>query len=318
MDLLAIDVNPVPPDPIAGTIVTDDGVGIRFASWRSTGGQRLGTVCLLQGRAECIEKYFEVVGELRARGFAVVTFDWRGQGGSERILGSSRKGHVDDFAQYDMDLDAIMQQIVLPDFPPPYYVLGHSTGGMIALRAARAGGTRFTRMVLSAPLIDIAASSTPRLVSYILPAAASAIGLGDIRVPGTEQYAVDLFPFPGNQLTSDPARYQRFVSILKSRPDLVVGAPTFAWVHAANRAMREMTRYEFGASVQVPVLLVAAGDDRVVSTSAVARLSRELRAGAYVVVPGARHELLMERNSLRELFWAAFDTFIPGSDVIRP
>jgi lysophospholipase len=317
MDLLAIDGNPVPPDSIAGTILTDDGIGLRFASWRSTGGQRLGTVVLLQGRAECIEKYFEVVGELRGRGFAVVTFDWRGQGGSERVLRNSRKGHIDDFAQYDADLDAIMRQIVLPDFPPPYYVLGHSTGGMIALRAARAGGTRFTRMVLSAPLVDIAPSSTPRTVSYVVPAAAAAVGLGDLRAPGMEQYAVDLFPFPGNTLTSDPARYQRFASILKARPQLVVGAPTFAWVHAANRAMREMMRYEFGASVQVPVLLVAAGDDRVVSTSAVARLARELRAGAYVVLPGARHELLMERNSLRELFWAAFDAFIPGSDVIR-
>jgi lysophospholipase len=34
------------------------------------------------------------------------------------------------------------------------------------------------------------------------------------------------------------------------------------------------------------------------------------------VIPGARHELLMERNSLRELFWAAFDAFIPGSAVV--
>ena len=33
-----------------------------------------------------IEKYFEVVGELRRRGFAVAVLDWRGQGGSSRLL----------------------------------------------------------------------------------------------------------------------------------------------------------------------------------------------------------------------------------------
>jgi lysophospholipase len=26
----------------------------------------------------------------------------------------------------------------------------------------------------------------------------------------------------------------------------------------------------------------------------------------------ARHEILMERDPLRELFWAAFDAFLPG------
>jgi len=316
MNLFASEGFPVPSGPVAGSILTDDGVRLRFACWRGTGAQRLGTICLMQGRAECIEKYFEVVAELRWRGFAVATLDWRGQGGSDRVLVDSRKGHVDDFAEYDADLDAFMQQIVLPDFPPPYYVLGHSMGGMIALRAARAGRTRFTRMVLSAPLVDIAPSSTPRLVSHAVPAVAAAFGLGDLRVPGQEQYAPDLFPFPGNYLTSDPGRYQRFVSILKSRPDWAIGAPSFAWLHAANRAVREMAHHEFGPSIQVPVLLVAAGDDRVVSTSAIARLARNLRAGAYVVVPGARHELLMERDSLRDLFWAAFDAFVPGSAVV--
>jgi lysophospholipase len=316
MDFFSNGGYPVPPDPVAGSIFTDDGIRLRFAYWRASGAKRLGTVYLMQGRAECIEKYFEVVSELRERGFAVATLDWRGQGGSDRALNDSRKGHVDDFAEYDADLDAYMQQIVLPDLPPPYYVLAHSMGGMIALRAARSMRTRFTRMVLSAPLVDIAVSSTPRAVSHIVPAIATALGLGDLRVPGQEQYAPDLCPFPGNFLTSDPARYQRYVSILKERPAHAIGAPSFAWLHAANRAMREMMLQEFGDSVQVPVLLVAAGDDRVVSTTAIARLARELRAGAYVVIPGARHELLMERNSLRELFWAAFDAFIPGSAVL--
>jgi lysophospholipase len=173
-------------------------------------------------------------------------------------------------------------------------------------------------MVLSSPLIDIVTSTTPRAVAHVAPAVAAAFGLGDLRVPGLEQYAVDLFPFPGNYLTSDPARYQRYVSILKARPERVIGAPTFGWLLAANRAVREMMRHDFGASIQVPVLLVAAGGDQVASTSAIARLARELRAGAYVVVPGARHELLMERDSLRELFWAAFDAFIPGSAIVRP
>ena len=56
-----------------------------------------GTVAILGGRGEFIEKYFEVAEDLLSRGLAVATMDWRGQGGSERPLRNARKGHVDDF-----------------------------------------------------------------------------------------------------------------------------------------------------------------------------------------------------------------------------
>src|SRR5579872_7265056 len=73
-----------------------------------------GTCVLLNGQTEFIEKYFEVIDELRGRGFCVVTFDWRGQGGSDRLLPDRRKSHIDDFAAYDQDLDAVMRQVVNP------------------------------------------------------------------------------------------------------------------------------------------------------------------------------------------------------------
>ena len=31
-----------------------------------------------------------------------------------------------------------------------------------------------------------------------------------------------------------------------------------------------------------------------------------------IVIDGAEHEILMERDSLRDQFWVAFDKFIPG------
>ena len=132
MELFGSESNPVPEGAVAGMITTSDGVKLRFARWRPAARRSRGTVCLFQGRAEAIEKYFEVVGDLRRRGFAVATLDWRGQGGSERRLRNRRKGHVDSFAEYDRDLDAFMEQVALPDCPPPHFALAHSTGGLIA------------------------------------------------------------------------------------------------------------------------------------------------------------------------------------------
>src|SRR5437016_13819891 len=138
MTLVSIPANPVPDDVVTGTLNTPDGVALRFARWAPPQGRK-GTVCLFQGRSEFIEKYFETVRDLRARGFAVAALDWRGQGLSERALADPRKSYVRDFAEYDADLETFMREIVLPDCPPPLFALGHSTGANILIRAAYRG-----------------------------------------------------------------------------------------------------------------------------------------------------------------------------------
>jgi lysophospholipase len=64
MKLISIPANPVPEDVVIGTVKTRDGVELRFARWPPPPGRK-GTVCLFQGRAEFIEKYFETVRDLR-------------------------------------------------------------------------------------------------------------------------------------------------------------------------------------------------------------------------------------------------------------
>jgi len=98
--LVSIPANPVPEGATLAMIRTPDGVSLRTVRWPPPPGRK-GTVCLFQGRTECIEKYFEMVRELRGRGFAVATLDWRGQGLSDRALRDRFKGHVENFAQYD-------------------------------------------------------------------------------------------------------------------------------------------------------------------------------------------------------------------------
>ena len=60
------------------------------------------------------------------------------------------------------------------------------------------------------------------------------------------------------------------------------------------------------------MLIIASGADRVIDTRATERFASRLRAARLIVIDGAEHEILMERDSLRDQFWAAFDKFIPG------
>src|SRR5438445_13459189 len=116
MTLVSIPANPVPEQVVTGMLKTRDGISLRFARWAPPPGRK-GTICLLPGRAEFIEKYFETVRDLRARGFAVAMLDWRGQGLSERALSNSRKRYVRSFSDYGNDLDTIGNDVVLPDSP---------------------------------------------------------------------------------------------------------------------------------------------------------------------------------------------------------
>jgi lysophospholipase len=313
MQLTSIPANPVPDGATVGTLKTTDGVMLRFARWEPPPGRK-GTLCVFPGRAEFIEKYFEVVRDARARGFAVAMIDWRGQGLSERALANARKGHVYDFAEYDRDLEAFVKEVVLPDCPPPLFALGHSMGAAVLLRSAYQGRRWFDRIVLSGPMIQLAGaagSGFARTSAQFM----RLIGLGSQYVPGGGGTAINTLPFPGNNLTSDPVRYARTVAILEAEPSLGIGSPTVTWLDAAFKAMNEFADPNYASRLRQPLLLVAAGQDRVVSTPAIGAFAVRLRAGSHLVIPGARHELLMEQDRYREQFWAAFDAFVPGSPL---
>lgn len=311
MTLVSISANPVPEDVVTGTLRTPDGAALRFARWAPPPGRK-GTVCLFQGRAEFIEKYFETVRDLRSRGFAVATLDWRGQGFSQRMLGNARKGYVRDFAQYDIDLDTFIREVVLPDCPPPVFALAHSMGATILLRAAFQGHRWFDRMVLLAPMVGLPGMRRSRLTGTLVKTL-RVTGFGAAYVPGGDASVMMQRPFLGNLLTSDPVRYARNVAVIEAEPELSIGWPTVAWTDAAFKTMRQLSDPAFPSRIRQPILIIAAGQDQIVSTPAIDDFAIRLRAGTHLIVPGSRHELLMEQDRFRMQVLAAFDAFVPGT-----
>lgn len=338
--------NPIPNGAITGMIMTPDGIGLRYAHWGSIGGRRRGTVTLLQGRAEFIEKYFETIQDLRERGFAVITFDWRGQGGSQRLLRNRSKGHVSGFRQYRQDLETILKKVSLTEYPGPHFALAHSTGASVLLSDSVRLRTMLDRAVLISPLMglpDLGLKSTrpwlhaslrwitfgrypkPAVARYTLgarnfmervafPLASVLFWFGFARafVPGGN--GKPLLDFEKNRQTSDRNRFDRFNAVLAAAPQLRVGAPTVGWLHGAAKCMLSFRRRDAGQKIVLPCLIVAAGKDRVVSTKAIEEFASRCRAAGYIEIAGAQHELMTEADAYRDQFWAAFDAFVPGSD----
>jgi lysophospholipase len=317
MELIDTPFNPCPPGGNVIGLRAADGVRLRAVVWRPQGTPR-GTIALIQGRAEFIEKYHEVVGELLARGFVVAAFDWRGQGLSQRLLGDGDKGHVRRATDYRLDLAAFQQHVLLPDCPRPWFALAHSMGGTALLDYAGAGPDTapYERIVTIAPLIDLhgwAGSRAAQRLAFFLNTA----GLGRMSTtPGARRTLADL-PFANNVLTRDPRRFSRSVETLKAAPALALGAPTIGWVHAAFELGARLKSDGFAENIRTPVLFLAAGNERLVSNPAIESFARRLKNSACVVVADCEHELLMERDEIRTQFWAAFDAFIPGEPFLH-
>lgn len=308
--LTVIPTNPVPEGVRLGYVTTPDKVRLRFAIWPKSAGTHRGTICLVQGRTEYIEKYFETVADFRARGFAVATFDWRGQGGSDRLIGNPTIGYVDRFEDYWTDLKTFHQEILLPDCPPPYYLVGHSMGGLASLFAGTKDRMLFDRMFLSAPMVSLHGMEDSLTGFGALAEALSFIGLGRLPMKRKGDARPTEAGFAGNNLTSDMGRYVRMVETIRADDGLYLGSPSFRWLASAISAMGEANREDFAGRVQIPLLVLAAARDTIVSTPALEQLGLRLRNGRHIVVAGAKHELFMETDTVRGQVLAAFDAFI--------
>lgn len=313
MHLIATTDNPIPEGAVTGSFPGVRDVPIRYAVWRPKGKHFKGTICLFNGRAEFIEKYFETISDLLNRKFAVATMDWRGQGGSGRMLPNPRKGFIDSFEDYDADLVKFMHQIVLPDCPAPHFGLGHSTGAHILLRVARTRSRWFDRLVLVSPLLKLTTYGLPQPLLCRLAEAMAFLGFGSAYIPGASDSPQESVPLRQSWLTKDPFRHARNSKIVEEAPQLALGGPTVQWFFAACRSMAELAQPDFSQKINIPLLIFGATKDKLVSLGAMERFALQLKTGSLLQIAGSEHEILMERDFIRNEFWAAFDAFVPGT-----
>jgi lysophospholipase len=302
--------NPAPDSFTAGYFTGHRGKRIRYALFRSAITPARGTVVLLQGRNEFIEKYFETIRELNAMGLWVATYDLRGQGGSERLTKDPKKGHIRRFTDYERDLEIFLEEIVLPDARLPFFLVAHSTGALIALSAAPRLSNRISRMALSAPYVGFHGQPLSEATVRPLARLMSWTGFGGIQLGGDKRF----IPFAGNGLTGDPQRFERNIGLYSTFKALTVGAPTARWIHETLKAARRVSQQTHLTKITIPTLVLAPVLDGVVPYRLQEELSRNFRAAQLITVNGARHELFQEKDIYRAQAMAAIDTFMPGMD----
>jgi lysophospholipase len=270
-------------------------------------------VVLSPGRTEPIEKYFEVVGELQARGFWVLVHDWRGQGLSHRPLADRLKGHADGAVDYLADFGRLLD-LAEPQMPKPWISLGHSMGGAVVALALAGGERRFAAAFLSSPMMGLAAAR------HLPGGAARLIARGMVRAGLSEVWAYAgydpmLGPFERNILTHDQRRYERYRAQLRACPDLALGGPTWGWMAFAFDCGAALDKPSAARAANLPLTVVGAGEDHLVQTAPARRYAERAPLGRYSEIAGAYHEILMETDARRALVWREFDELVERAGV---
>lgn len=283
---------------------TVDGVRIRVGVW--TGGSK-GTVFILTGRSEYIEKYGPTIGKLLSGGYSVVTCDWRGQGLSERLDNNETLGHVESFSDYQLDLKEMFDVAHEMELPRERHLLAHSMGGSIALRAVNES-VAVRKIIFSAPFWDVHMSAGLKAYASLVTAFAPTIGLGSKRTPTTAPSAyIAWAPYDNNFLTSDEKTYAWLQQQVLRHPELVVGGPSLAWLREAFYEIRYFQKIE----KPLPDCLCFLGsEEKIVSPRAVHRVMEKWSNGELVLVPGAEHEILMETPEILDMVWPKIFAFL--------
>ena len=288
-----------PDGGLAHWVEASDGLRLRIGHWPRTGAR--GTVLIFPGRTEYIEKYGRDARALAERGFAAVAIDWRGQGLAGRMLDDANIGHVGKFGDYQSDVRAMCAYAEAQGLPRPWYLLAHSMGGCIGLRALLEG-LPVEAATFSGPMWGLALPPLLAPLAGPIILVSRLLGRANRSVPGQPaQTYVLRAGFEGTLLTSDPDMFAYMQRQLQTRPELALGPPSVQWLAEAiaeTRALRAI------ALPRTRCVTFLGTEERIVSTRAIRDVMARWPGGDLVMIEGGEHEVLMETPAHRQ---AIFD-----------
>ncbi|MBL4617245.1 MAG: alpha/beta hydrolase [Robiginitomaculum sp.] len=296
--IIELDDDPAPKRIKAFWFKSADGLRLRAAICPPDGTSK-GSILFSPGRTEYIEKYFEFIRQMNAKGLTVAVIDHRGQGLSDRLLTDPLLGYVASFSDFAMDMETLWP-LIEERMPTPRFLMSHSMGGAIAIDVLRRKKLKFEKLIASAPMLGFAEDS---FAMRALVAVFSAIGLKRLQPPGVSGGGA-LDPEAAKVLTSDPVRFDRDLRRCKQQPKLQLGGPTIGWLKASLLLFKSFTKKDGFNKIDTPVYFGCAEREALVSNSAIRQACQEIPNAEFEIYQDSLHEILQERDEIRDKFMA--------------
>lgn len=266
----------------------------------------IANLLLLTGRADFLEKWAGAISELHETGFAIASFDWRGQGGSSRLT-QSGAGHIDSFDTWLSDLDHLAGWAKAALAGEKWLALGHSMGGHLLTRwiadpARRNLPLRETLdgAVLAAPFFGLGGPVAMKAAALRLAPLQVARGLAANFAWGQKPYGT-LQQRAERQylLTGSRAHFEDEGLWVRAHPELATGGVSWGWIKAFADSEAVLERLPL-EQLELPVQMLLADRERLVDNRAALRIAARIPNLRHLILPGAAHELLREADEVRQ------------------
>jgi lysophospholipase len=296
-----------PPGFVWGRFIAADGAVLRWGHL-PIGNPRAQCV-MVGGFGEFIEKQFETVRDLAARGIAVWCLDWRGQGGSIRPRRLPTRPRARNFDRDAEDLAAFAADKLRGRLPR--LLVAHSMGGAITLLCLKRYPRLFTAAAMSSPMVGLRTGPVPPTLFRLITRPARAAGLGFCLIPGARKWRPDRLPSPErSRATSDAERCWIRYAWFSADPRLRLDQATYGWVDSALALVARISKPEFLTGIDTPILIGRAGREVVVSPMAQRRAAHLLPNCTLVELPESKHDPFLERDAIRDYWLSCLDRFI--------
>ena len=284
---------------------TTDGIRVRTSFWAAN--DPVGTVFVFPGRADYIEKYGGLANFCLSNNLNVIAIDWRGQGLSERLLDDKNIGHIEDFKNYQNDVEVIIKEAKDASLVKPWIIFAHSMGGLIGLRTLHDNPV-FEKVVFTSPMWGIQMPPILKSGAPIIMSLISLIGKMDTYAPTTSPETRILNEeYEFNKLTSDIQNFKLLRQQLVQYPDLQIGGPSSAWV---STALDEI-KFQIGnVPPSTPALCFLGDEEEIIDNLAVREFCNKWDTCDLISMPKAKHDLLMEKEMILNSLYVELDKFI--------
>jgi len=284
---------------------TTDGIRVRTSFWAAN--DPVGTVFVFPGRADYIEKYGGLANFCLSNNLNVIAIDWRGQGLSERLLDDKNIGHIEDFKNYQNDVEVIINEAKDAGLVKPWIIFAHSMGGLIGLRTLHDNPV-FEKVVFTSPMWGIQMPPILKSGASIIMSLISLIGKMETYAPTTSPETRILNEeYEFNKLTSDIRNFKLLRQQLIQHPNLQIGGPSSAWVSAAL----DEIEFQIGKEPPItPALCFLGEKEEIIDNLAVREFCKNWDSCDLISIPDAKHDLLMEKKMILHSLFEKLEKFI--------
>jgi len=223
-------------------IVSSDSISLFSKYYQAKGQQNAPTMMIVHGMSEHSARYAHVAEAFQKEDWNVVISDLRGHGKSGGV-----PTHISHFDEYLNDLEAVREHYLL-DFENSF-LLGHSMGALLAALFVEKFPGRFRGLVMFSPLLRVS-----------VPIPRRTVALGKVLT-----FVAPKTRFRSRVPLADTTRNLKAIQERVSDP-LAQRSVTAKWYFAMRKALKEV--WENAGRIQIPVLLMQAGQDRIVDPHA--------------------------------------------------